>query len=280
MVEGFNRNFGAETTRVQLLDFMARGVTGRLRGTNLERARRWSRSIGVDLDDLILKAKADNTFTSSQGFRDTMLQAAFNGSTQTQFLPNIARRPILWSTPTGRVMFQFKNFALGQARFLRDRVFAEAVHGNMRPLAYFAAIAPFAGEMVSNIKGVLQGKEPRDLQDLERVWSNILAVGGLGLASDIFTAGQFGRLEGAILGPTINDMTQMAEAFLRLDGEGAVKLVTRQPAYQGTRFLSTIGAFGVSEMAEYLSMMDEQNNKTNEAVGSLEELQLRSAGNK
>ena len=40
-----------------------------------------------------------------------------------QFVPDVTRLPVWWGHPVGRIMFQFKNFAFNQTKFIRDQVF-------------------------------------------------------------------------------------------------------------------------------------------------------------
>jgi hypothetical protein len=93
----------------------------------------------------------------------------------------------------GKVLFQFKNFGYGQARFVYRSVVGEAKKGNygraLRNVIILATLYPLAGEGVQAVRNFLLGRERSD-EGLKRYINNVFAVGSLGLIGDVFqTAG-------------------------------------------------------------------------------------------
>jgi hypothetical protein len=162
-------------------------------------------------------------------------------------------------------MTQFKSFALGQGRFIRDQVFAEAARGNMKPLAYFAGIYPVAGEIVGDVKALVREKD-RDQQGLARLWSDMMMVGGIGLASDTLTAMRWGRGPDFILGPTAGDFFQFTTNLVNGNSEAIVRQVTRQPAFTATRFIYAAGSLTTENLVKYAELMSEEETPENKTV--------------
>ena len=284
--ESMNRQGAYGASYLALADAYAKGIHGQLRGRHADTARRMAREMGVNLDEIVQRGKATlslpeaEQFGSSPEFIQLMQRASFEGSQLTQFIPGTTRRPLVWQTPAGRVFFQFKNFALGQSRFLRDQVFAEAARGNLKPLAYFAAFAPIAGEAVSDVKAIIRQKD-RDVDGFARIWSNALSVGGFGLATDMFTAAQYGKLQSTLLGPSVTDITQMAELALRGNFEAGANFVARQPIAQAIDFLGATAGLGGLAAGNYLRLKAQQlDSEESGEAASFEELQMQRVGDK
>jgi hypothetical protein len=251
-VERWNRLWSGTASLHMFRDTLAKATAGRLRGNNLDIARRRFEYMGANLDDLVRKVRAGGDgYLASAEHRAVEVMATFKGAQTTQFIPSIGRRPLAWNHPLGRVFTQFKTFALGQGRLIRDQVFAEAARGNMKPLAYFLSAYPIAGEMVGNVRAVARGK-PREEEGPARLVSNYTMVGGLGLFSDTITAARMGKLVESILGPTVGDFTQFAERMLQGDVEAVLKMAARQPAAQATRALMAVGILTTQAMDDYL----------------------------
>jgi hypothetical protein len=246
-VERWNRIISGNTGLVTLRDLVAKGKNGMLKGETLERARRKTQSMGINLDDAV--AKFGNV--SPAEWADIEAQAIFRAAELTQFIPGTHRRPEFWDTGIGRMMFQFKNFALGQTRFLTQQVYREAALGNTAPLAYWLAAAPVAGELVRDAKSLIKGKQ-RESSGLDRVIENTLAVGGIGLASDVLTAAKWGNMGEFIMGPTVSTLFDVGSLIVTANGEGALKEAKRQPVYQATSFLGKLTVMGVDEANAYL----------------------------
>lgn len=287
-VEKMDRKLSGYTGRAMFLDIMAKASRGRLRGENLERARRQMSSLGVSLDDTlkglregrIRLPKADGSDLADlpvQAWERLEMTAAWRLAQGTQFLASATRRPLAWNHPLGRVMFQFKNFALGQGKLMKDAVFAEAAKGNLKPLAYWIALFPIAGELVKDMRSLATGR-PREEQGVARLYSDMMAVGGLGIASDALTQARFGRALEWLAGPTVADMADVGEALSRGDADAVRAQIARQPIFLGMRSLLGASLVTTEWVDQYLGLLD-TDDRTGQSL-SLDELRWSTISSK
>lgn len=261
-VERFNRYLGGAAAYHMIRDTTAKALTGRLRGRSLDAARRKMGHLFLDLDAITRRGRPvfertgslDAVLREAVG-EEAIDRALFRGARLTQFSPDVTSRPVFWNTPVGRVLFQFKTFALSQGRFLRDQVAAEAARGNMKPLATFAAIYPVAGELVEASVSALRGKE-RERDHVARLVEDVTAVGGFGLASSAYLSARFGRLEEFLAGPSGSDFLAVGEALLSGQASRLERSVRRQPVVEGTRLLMEPGGLVGQELLRYLERLD------------------------
>jgi len=264
LVERWNRVWAGSTGLLMFRDVMSKAIGdvskgAYLRGKSLERARRQMEKMGINLDDVVKKARAGHYLRKGgeQEWMELERTAVFGLAQYTQFIPSPLRRPVAWDHPYGRVIFQFKTFALGQGRFIRDQVFAEAARGNMTPMAYFLSIYPIAGELVGDAKAVLRGKDRPD-NFVERMMSNYTMVGGMGIASDAFQALRFGRGLDWVMGPTVGDFATFGEAMATAPVDKTLKMVQRQPIYTAVRNLMALPVLGMAGISAYLDTLNKQ----------------------
>lgn len=250
-VERWNRLVAGAAGLYTLRHTLAQASRGRLRGRSLDIARRRLAQLGVDLDDAVRNIRANGAWVPEAG---TLERAIFLAAQTTQFIPSVTRRPLWWNHPVGRVVFQFKNFAFNQTKFLRDMVVAEAARGNMKPMAYFLSLYPVAGEAVRDVRSLVR-LEPRDSHGVERVLEDYLAVGGMGLATDMLVQARFGRLSNFILGPTISDLLDFSEAMVQPSAERVRRQVVRQPLFTATRTLMAAPILTGAVIDEYLDVV-------------------------
>ena len=106
----------------------------------------------------------------------------------TQFRNSVLDIPLLWNSPEGKVITQFKSFSFQQAQFIKRVIVDELAEGNMAPLITYLIVSQFAGEGVKDIKSILKGDTDfrEDLSVLERLIDNQMTVGGFGLTGDLF----------------------------------------------------------------------------------------------
>ena len=82
-----------------------------------------------------------------------------------------------------------------------------------------------------------------------RLYENFLAVGGLGVATDIVSASHFGRLKELLLGPSITDMMDVAQAIISGKPNVLVGMTERQPLFKATKssvnFLTGTAAYTI-----------------------------------
>lgn len=257
-VEAFNRVTAANAGLERAMELTMRAgqlvPDGKrtLMGAQLTKARRHSRSLGFSLDDIASKMQrggfveingktVPKWLTTEEGTTWAM-RTAFRAAETTQFVPNALRKPLFWDTPTGRVIFQFKTFALQQFRFIRDQIGREVADGNTDPLLYFMGMAPVAGEIVGDIKNVFkEGDLQRNEHGAARFVNNILMVGGAGILSDLWRSAQYEQLLESASGPSVSDGIGILEQLARGNYDGVIRDFGRQPGAQVARtFTQTI----------------------------------------
>jgi hypothetical protein len=283
-VENFNRFVGGTAGAYTIRRDLSRAIAGRLRGNNLDQARRRMRSLGLNLDELTARTRREAAHRGirpeemplNEVFRPERVarngdilemgefdRAIFNAAKQTQFTPDATRLPPWWQTPQGRVVFQFKRFALSQGRFLRDQVLAEASRGNMKPLASFLAIYPIAGEAVGSARYAVRGKDRPD-DHVYRFMTNLGYVGGFGLAWDTLAAAKWGRLGSTLAGPAVGDIMQVAETIAQ--GQPIGRFFTRQPIAQAARAVALGSATTVQGILDLVDQEDAKSPLSDEAI--------------
>ena len=115
---------------------------------------------------------------------------------------------------------------------------------------------------------LVRGKE-RDEDGIERFVRNLTYVGGFGLASDTLAAAKWGRLGEALMGPSIGDMTHLAELIIQ--GQGIGSFFSRQPAAQAARAIALGSAASTGALLELIDKMEAKRPEHDEAI-SIEEL--------
>jgi len=244
-VEAWERKLGGATAINRAIEIVTQsaGMTSngiRLKGKQLELARRHARSMGFDLDEVVRKVRRAGVFDSpgqpaykwfnSEEGVDWFMNTIFRGTQATQFMNTPMRRPLWWGTPSGRVIFQFKTFAFQQYRFIRDQVLAEVARGNPRPLAVYLGIAPIAGEFVGTMKNLIkEGDFDRGRNSITKHLGNMMYVGGAGILGDLWQAAQFEQLAEGALGPSFSDVVSWSEHLARRDMSGFTRDFNRLP---------------------------------------------------
>lgn len=255
-VESFNRLVGAGAAmhRATEIVIKAAGMSKHgvmLKGKQLESARRHAKSMGFELDTVVgkvrragLKDTPDGPsyawFSSEEGMQ-WFQRTLFQGSQVTQFMTTNMTRPTFWGTPYGRVIFQFKTFAMQHYRFLRDQIMGELGRGNAAPLAIYMGVAPVAGELSGGIKEwVKDGRFDRGENGMARYLQNMMYIGGAGVITDLGQAARYEQLGEAILGPSVSDFVGWGEHLARLNGNGFLRDLGRLPMARVARRLHTV----------------------------------------
>ena len=278
-IERFNRIHGAAATQVMVRDRLARGFHDRLRGTRLDSTRKMFGEIGLDFDVLVrdMREMTPGVFFKSEKFLAMEGNALIQGAQKTQFFPGATRTPAMWRHPLARTLLQFKTFAVGQSRFMRDAVLTEYSNGNVAPLATYLSAAPIAGELVGDARALISGKT-RTTNGIARGLENMSYIGGLGLFTDILGQARWGNLEGVLLGPTFGDLLQISEALLSQDMNAIRRIGQNQPAYKMTGFLMGATAGTAETILEYLDSIDSDDDSAVTRVDVGERLTERIRG--
>lgn len=163
-----------------------------------------------------------------------LLRAGNLMSSKTQFLSEPLYLPAWASSPEGKVVFQFKNFAFNQALFVKRQLLSPQVPltRKIRTLAILSLVYPMSGEVLGDIRSLLTGVK-RPTKAWDRYWSNIAMAGTWGLAMDFWEAARFRRVAEQIGGPTVGSVAELSENFVASveAGEptsGFIKSVLRQ----------------------------------------------------
>lgn len=297
--ERWNRKLAFHAGSQYAAKNLVKAAEGRLRGRTLDIARRRFQGMGQDLDELTrLTGRQPGATTAervenllmgmpnSRGVRnmDLLKEIGMGAVRQTQFLPDKTRLPTFWNTPAGRVLFQFKSFALNQARLVRDQVVNEAAKGNLGPLLYMMGSFPIAGEMVQDLRTMIrEGELNRPESGLARMVENAAAVGGFGLAGDLYRAAGWGpeQVYRSLVGPTVEDGAYALNAIVSQDFGRVVDRANRLPTYQAALTVGTVG-LGLalegttqirSALEQYLTETEAETQAEAEEVPSLRDLQ-------
>ena len=137
-------------------------------------------------------------------------------SAKTQFLNDAASLPQFASSPWGQVLFQFKNYAYNQTRFVAKELgtqWAQKNYGRLvRDVAILGLVFPVYGEISSDIRSTLTGSK-RPTTYLNRWISDIANAGSFGIAFDLWQSASFGRVAESVFGPTVGMTTGFMENF-------------------------------------------------------------------
>lgn len=243
--ETMNRLGSGITARFVFKDLVSRASQGRLRGTNLDWAQRTMADLGVNLADEAgrLKQLGPERYFTDERTLETVQRVTFAGAQKTQFIPSRFRKPIFWQHPVGRVVFQFKTFALHQSRLFRDQVLAEFANGNVKPFATAMAIAPLSGEFVASMKELITDRHRREdlmRHPVGRAADNVLYFGGFGMAGDLYQALVHGDLGSYAGGPTVDTVWKALTGIAKMDKDQALRAVDRLPAWDAMKAMWSV----------------------------------------
>lgn len=126
----------------------------------------------------------------------------------TQFLNRNIDLPVFAASPLGKVLFQFKNFAYMQARFLKRQFMTDLERGDyakaMRNIVILGTVFPMTGEVLADVRSLVTG-EKRPTPILDRYISNMANAGAYGLFYDFFNQAVRGDVVDFVAGPTLGD---------------------------------------------------------------------------
>jgi len=166
--------------------------------------------LGGDVEAIIAR--------SGKLLEEERLRAMNIFSAKTQFLNDAASLPQFMSSPWGQVLFQFKNYAYNQTRFVMKELgtqWSQKNYGRLvRDLAVLGLVFPVYGEVASDIRATLTGaKRPKTF--LARYFNSLANAGTFGLAFDLWSSASFGRLSELALGPSVGTATGFLENFAK-----------------------------------------------------------------
>jgi len=237
--EVLNRRVAANAGKWIALEEFDKALKGSRRAIrNLE-------GLGVDVATALKRGKLS---------ADDVIDAARKVVADTQFLMNPIDLPPYWSTPWGRVVFQFKTFALKQAGFW-NKLVGEAVRGNPFPLMTYLVYGGKAGQVTGYVKSLITGQEFPE-EPGERYLTGISGVGGAGILQDMIESARRGTFSAYsfIGGPTAGDIAEIMSAT------GA--LTKGKFAPLGRKAIKTIPVFGRRLQREFLPTKAQKKKKS------------------
>jgi len=154
---------------------------------------------GLDAEELLKRGLKKSDY----------LEAGYQAIADTQPISR-ADIPYYWQSPTGKILSQYKSFALKQYQFSKKFIWEELKKGNPKPVLTFLVIGSAVGEGIGDLKAWLRGGRERPDKLGPRIIDNLMTIGGLGLATDFISNLQYGSMGGGFLkfvaGPTFSDI--------------------------------------------------------------------------
>jgi hypothetical protein len=195
---------------------------GEIGGKDLAKQQAWVKKA---LDELGLDSnKSVGEFTEGDA-----LQAMHKFSNIVNFTNDMSKLPLAWRGPYGRLFTKFKSFAFNAGKFIKDNVVKEALDGNFMPLVTYLTVSTPLGMGVDELRRTITADD-REFTMTERVLRGMIAVGGIGIAMDIFSglaSDNPGRAVGALLGPAAGDATNLARSTVQATESKSVKPIAR-----------------------------------------------------
>lgn len=212
-VEAFNRSVAANAGKMWAIDTFEKVLKGDVQ------AKHDLSKMGVAVEEAIKKG----SLTAND-----LINAGRKAVSRTQFTVRPLDLPASFTSTYGKLIFQFKNFAFKQGKFIGDEVLGPALKGNLAPLIRYSLLGVIVGEASSDIKATISGRERPGLDETvdilgakvpKRVLENISAVGGAGLLADLYDAATRGRdsLLRWVAGPTGGDIASITSGVVRGD---------------------------------------------------------------
>jgi hypothetical protein len=155
---------------------------------------------------------------------DDVLQAAKRTSDVTQFTFDANQLPMAWkSSPSARLVMQFKQYFYAQANFIKDFALKPAVQylqtggasGEIKPLIYMSILFPTFGELTADLREVARKGtlEERPQSPMERLVDNAAHAGAFGIFQDLvynIASPSDKPIWHFVAGPTISDFVDLA----------------------------------------------------------------------
>lgn len=168
----------------------------------------------MELADLIGQDKFAEAKLRGFLTEEDLLTAGQKMTDWTQFSLDPGNLPAFFASPTGKVIFQFKNFAYNQAKFLKNRIVTQAERGDWkglgRTLLLMGTLFPMSSEVLLDVRSlVTQEKRPTNL--LDRYLQDVMNMAGFGLVGETMRTAYYGKLAEGVLGPTVGTAVDFAQ---------------------------------------------------------------------
>lgn len=147
--------------------------------------------------------------------QDNLYRAAKYLTNRTQFRAMPQDMPLWAASPYGKLFFQFRNFSINQARFMKRAVWDEYQAGNLEPMRRALFAMPVVGEAVRAVRGGF-GLETKDIKFskaaslglmqsplIDRYLTDIAIVGSAGIYMDLFQNATYRQALSGLAGPVL-----------------------------------------------------------------------------
>lgn len=206
------------------------------------------RTVGILRNKLGVEGDIGKQLTESQ-----QIQAARKLVELTQFKVDPQDLPMWTSSPSGKLVSQFRTFSYKQTGFVTNEILKPLAKGNVKPLARLLAALP-VGYGTYSLKNKLSNRQ-NEQNPTRRTLAIWQAVGGGGLPVDIPSnlvppnkkyqpSGVYSsRVASALGGPTVGTAFNMVDALGKAatgDRRGAERLGVQQIPVVGTTLANTL----------------------------------------
>jgi len=155
---------------------------------------------------------------------DMLLRSMMKFARETQLQKNVLKDAVIFNMPRARPFFTFKRFGFRQAVYQKDVMMREMKRGNIMMPLRLAAAGLAGGEFVFFARNLIKemwSGEPVYRENeamLDKMVSNLAAVGGLGMVMDIAAAESKMASVGFLLSPVmISDAYRILDVLTKFE---------------------------------------------------------------
>lgn len=203
--ERLNRTAAANTGAIYASDTARKLITSGGKQVFKDRLK----ELGVDAEAILQKGiiSPEEVLTAAKNFVD-----------KTQFRSRPIDLPAFVQSPYGKLVFQFKNFAFNQTKFLKNELKKEAASGNWgrftRDLIILGTVFPMTGEVLADVRSLITGSK-RPTNAFDRYLDDLSYAGGFGLLGDLVKSASLGTLSDVVLGPAVSQGVKNTEILTK-----------------------------------------------------------------
>ena len=171
--------------------------------------------MGIDADRL--------TGKTIKLVEEDFLRAGNIVSKNSQFLSDPLNLPAFASSPSGKVLTQYKNFAYNQTRFINRQLRDPniSIAKKTRTVLIISMLFPMSGEVTSDIRSIITGRQ-RPTKVWDRYLENIMNAGAFGLAGDLWVSAKYSSFIESLAGPTLTSTGKLVEAHYQTISQGKI----------------------------------------------------------
>ncbi|HUW34529.1 MAG TPA: hypothetical protein VM223_23220 [Planctomycetota bacterium] len=160
----------------------------------------------------ILRIDADKALARGKLTEEELMDAAFWGAGETQFLTRATDMPVWYNTEGGKTIAMLMGFMYQQGKLIQRLAKRDIMMGDpAKAIKFLVGVGigmPLAGEIVQNLKAELS-LTPRTSYKWERWLDDLFAGGGLGIAFEMFyDALRYGAHGDMFAGPALQQLAE------------------------------------------------------------------------